>query len=167
MFFFIKKREFLSTFFNFIVGNGIGIIPKVINIVSKINILSDRGIPKKNYKMAVTTWRQKWIFICNISAMCRKLQNLIDFDKTWYQRVIDVGDQESEVRLEKFKMADSIWRTKFLKINWIRLKIVTRGFLGSLITNMTLVCKNSKWQIQYGRQTTIWPNELQNFLMHH
>ena len=28
-------------------GNGIGIIPKVINIVSKINILSDRSIPKK------------------------------------------------------------------------------------------------------------------------
>ena len=35
------------TFLNFIIGNGIGIIPKVINIVSKITILSDSGIPKK------------------------------------------------------------------------------------------------------------------------
>ena len=58
MVFFIKKRELLRffTLLNFIMCNGIAIIPKVINIVSKINILSDRGIPKKkNYKMAVRT----------------------------------------------------------------------------------------------------------------
>ena len=41
-------------------------------------------------------------------------------------------------------MADSIWRTKFLKTNWIRLKFVTWGFLGSLSSNLKSVFKYCK-----------------------
>ena len=59
-------------------GNGIGINSEVINIVSKNNVLSDRGIPKK------------------------KLQNGLSF--------------------KKFKIANPIWPSKFLKTNFEFLK---------------------------------------------
>ena len=39
---------------------------------------------------------------------------------------------------------------RFLKINQTFLKIVTLGFLGSLITDLHADLKASKWRIQYG-----------------
>ena len=41
-------------------------------------------------------------------------------------------------------MTDPIWRTRFGKVCRICLNLVTRGFLGSLITNLKSVIKNSE-----------------------
>ena len=54
-------------------------------------------------------------------------------------------------------------KEKTLKINQIYLKIVTHGFLGSLITDLYSDLKNSKWRIQYSGQVNVinfykpWP----------
>ena len=50
----------------------------------------------------------------------------------------------------KFKSLDGE-----LKINQIYLKIVTQGFLGSLITAHHSDLKNSKWRIHYGGQVNL------------
>ena len=65
-------------------------------------------------------------------------------------KVLGVADNEYAVRFKKFKMPDPIWRTIFSKFDRIRLKLVTRGFSGSVITNMQLHFRNSKCRIQYG-----------------
>ena len=74
---------------------------------------------------------------------------MLNFHTTWYLGVFGVGDYESVLRFQKFKMANPIWRTALFKINRIGLKLVTRGFSGSLITNLYTDSKNSKWWIQY------------------
>ena len=58
-------------------------------------------------------------------------QNSMDFDETWYPLVFFlVADYESELKITKFKMADSIWQTKMQKVPWFEWKSVLRGFLG-------------------------------------
>ena len=42
-----------------------------------------------------------------------------------------------------------------LKINQIYLKIVTQGFLASLIADLQSDFKNFKWRIQYGGQVNL------------
>ena len=37
-----------------------------------------------------------------------------------------------------------------VKIQLIEIKIITRGFFKSLIANLYLICRSSKWRIQYG-----------------
>ena len=44
-------------------------------------------------------------------------------------------------------MANPIWQPRFIQNNPIYLKIVTLGFLGSLVIDLPTVLKNTKWLI--------------------
>ena len=46
----------------------------------------------------------------------RKCKKLLDLDDTWYSGHFGVGDYESELRIQKCKMTDPIWRTKMQKL---------------------------------------------------
>ena len=67
-----------------------------------------------------------------------------------YSEAFGVANYESVFRFKKFKMADPIWWTALFNIYQIRLKLVTRGLSGSLITTLESDFKNSKWRMQYG-----------------
>lgn len=63
-----------------------------------------------------------------------KYLNPFGFEQFWkkefvVQRVPRVAAYESGLRFPKFKMADSIWRTKNAKCHLTRAKIGTRGIL--------------------------------------
>ena len=44
------------------------------------------------------------------------MQKSLDRDDIWYSRVFEVADYESELKIHKLKMADSIWLTKMQKV---------------------------------------------------
>ena len=72
-------------------------------------------------------------------------------------------------RFEKFKMAASIWRSRFIDSNQLYLKIVPKGFLKfliflkivpqgflkSLITKLHSDLKNLQCRMQYGYQLNL------------
>ena len=66
----------------------------------------------------------------------------------WYLGVFRVADYESELKIQKFKMADPIRRTKMWSQVLDRDEI---WYSGDFITNPSSVFINSKWWIQYGR----------------
>ena len=75
-------------------------------------------------------------------------KNQTDSQESLYMGVFGVAYYEFGINFSKFKMGDQIWLVNF-KIGWIRVKLFTRGFLGSLITNLASVVEDLKRQIQY------------------
>ena len=48
----------------------------------------------------------------------QKSKKLIDGDDIRYSAVFRVADYKSKLKIQKFKMADPIWRAKMQKIIW-------------------------------------------------
>ena len=48
-----------------------------------------------------------------------KCKKSLDWDDTWYSGILEIGDYESELIIQKFKMADPIWRTEMKKVTWL------------------------------------------------
>ena len=44
------------------------------------------------------------------------MQNVLDYNEIEYAEVLGVADDESELNIQKFRMADSIWLTKIQKV---------------------------------------------------
>ena len=63
--------------------------------------------------------------------------------------VFGVANYKSELKIQKFKIADPVRRTKMHKVTWLGWNFVTESFLGSMITNPRSKFINSKWRIQY------------------
>ena len=78
------------------------------------------------------------------------MKEMFNSYQIWDMRVFGVADYESEVGLKKNKMANPKWRTYFLKFAWLLTKIISGGFLGSLITNLRSIWRKTKWRIQNG-----------------
>ena len=77
-------------------------------------------------------------------------KKISDLVQTWYSRVFEVGEYESEVKVAKNKMADPIWRTRMPKKYQIWPKLGILEFSRSLSTNLKSKCQKRKWRIQYG-----------------
>ena len=64
--------------------------------------------------------------------------------------IFRIAEYDFGFQILKLKMTVRRWRTRNLKIQLIRMKIGSSGFLRSLITNRYSKFQNSKWRIQYG-----------------
>ena len=69
-------------------------------------------------------------------------RKLIDCAQNWYTEVFEVADQDFDIRLPKFKMADAIWRLKIGK----QLRNLNTGAFE--ITDHNHAIKLSKFQME-------------------
>jgi len=74
------------------------------------------------------------------------------------RNVFWVADYESEVKIQKFKMADLIWRIQIQKTMQTHENVYlsSRGFSRSLITNPWSDSQNSRWQAYGGQYDGLW-----------
>ena len=73
-----------------------------------------------------------------------KCKNLLDLDGILYSGVIEVTDYESEFKIQKFNMANPIWRTKMQKVTWFRWNYVFVGYWGRWLR-----IRIQNWEIHY------------------
>ena len=58
----------------------------------------------------------------------QKFKKSLDWDDIRYSGVFRVADYKSELTIQKFKMADRIWRTKMQKVTWLGWNSVLASF---------------------------------------
>ena len=119
--------------------------------------------------MIFGTWGFLESLITNLSSIFRnskwriqydgaKCINLLDWDDICYSEIFDY---ESELKIQKFKMTDSIWRTKMQKVTWLRWYLVLGDFWGRWLWIWAENQKNSKWRIQHrGKKCKIYLFEI-------
>ena len=106
--------------------------------------------PFETTKSLITTDRKFEMANQNATSVFINPFSLSSMDFRFWGLVFGAADYESELKTQKFKMADPIWRTK-IESYLIRMTFGTRRFLESLITNRrSKKFRNSKWPIQYG-----------------
>ena len=54
----------------------------------------------------------------------------LDFGDTWYSGVFEVADYESQFRIFKYKIPDSIWQPKIFQVIRFWWNLIHRGFWG-------------------------------------
>jgi len=59
-----------------------------------------------------------------------------DFYETLYIKIFEVADYESGIKVVKFQMADTIWRTQITKKRTMNLKLNIEKFSRSLTTDL-------------------------------
>ena len=90
------------------------------------SLITNRRSIYRNSKWRIQYSGQKW-------------KKLLDWDALWYWRVFGVADYESELKIEKLKIAYPRWWPRVWKIIRLCWKFVSKRFLGRWLQIWSLI----------------------------